>query len=202
MYSYIHAATLFHFHISCTDLSVLDLYNIKEQREAEKKLRLEKALQMREIFLEKQKNWKAFREAEQKRRDDKSRRKELSRYSEIVAESRARKEYNELVFQQTHIVRSHTAAAVIIQRVYRRLRLRQLLTERVSWRVMEQQKRRDERAARIIQRAWREYQEYKVYHRVNYKKVRTNPVITLRTGRTLTKVASYQKGISITGISI
>lgn len=182
-------------------MTLLDLYNIKEQREAEKKLRLEKGLQMREVFLEKQMNWKAFREAEQKRRDDKAKREELNRYSEIVAESRARKEYNELMFQQTHTVRSHTGAALIIQKAYRGLRLRRQLAEKVNWRAVEQRRRREERAARAIQRTWREYQQYKLYQRVNYKKVRTSPVITLKTGRTLTKVASYQKGISITGLS-
>ena len=179
-------------------MTVLDLYNIKEQREAEKKVRLERALQMREVFLEKQKNWKAFLEAEQKRRDDKTKREELNRYFEIVAESQARKEYNELMFQQTHTVRSHTTAALIIQRAYRRLRLRCLLAERVNQRVTKEQRRRKERAARTIQQAWRKYQQYILYQHVNFKKIKTSPVITL-TGHTFSKVASYQKGISVTG---
>ncbi len=180
-------------------MTVLDIYNIKEQREAEKKLRLEKALQMREIFLEKQKNWRDFREAEQKRRDEKAKREELDRYAEIMAKSRVRKEYSELMFQQTQTVRSHTEAALVIQRAYRRMRLKHSLLERMTQHGVEQRRLKEERAARIIQRSWREYHRLKVYQLMNYKKIRTSPVITLRAGHLLKEVASYQKGISITG---
>lgn len=180
-------------------MTVLDIYNIKEQRETEKKLRLEKALRMRQVFLEKQNNWRDFREAEQKRRDDKAKKEALDRYTEIVAKSRARKEYSDVMFQQTQTVRSHTEAALVIQRAYRRMRLKHSLLERMTQHGVERRRIRRERAATTIQRSWREYHRLKVYQLMNYKKIRTSPVISLRAGRLHKEVASYQKGISITG---
>ncbi len=154
---------------------------------------------MRQVFLEKQNNWRDFREAEQKRRDDKAKKEALDRYTEIVAKSRARKEYSDVMFQQTQTVRSHTEAALVIQRAYRRMRLKHSLLERMTQHGVERRRIRRERAATTIQRSWRECHRLKVYQLMNYKKIQTSPVISLRAGRLHKEVASYQKGISITG---
>ena len=186
-----------------TDLTALDIYNIEEQREREKKLRLEAALRMREIFLEMQKNWKEFREAEQRRRAEKARREELDQYADIVAQSRARREYTEQMFHQTQTVRSHTEAAIVIQRAYRRMTLWRSLSEKVALRQMREQRRREQKAARIIQKALRKYCQYKLFQELHFKKIRTSPVIALKDmkGRQLEDVTSYRRGITITGAS-
>lgn len=183
---------------------MLDIYNIKEQQEAEKKLRLEKALQMREMFLERQQQWREFREAEQRRRSEKAKRAELHRYVNIVAQSKARREYSEQMFQQTQTVRSHTEAALVIQRAFRRIKFQCFLSERLVLREMNQQRQKEERAVKTIQKAWRKYCENKLFQQLNFKKILTGPVISLKNQyiEPLRQRVSYQRGISITGICI
>lgn len=94
----------------------------EEQLSREKKLRLETAMRMREIYAEKQKCWEQFREAEKQRRIDNSNREELDRLAAVLSRSRARREYTQSKIQQTLAVRSHYDAALIIQRAFRRMK--------------------------------------------------------------------------------
>ena len=159
---------------------------------------------MRELYLEKQKRWEEFREAEHQRRIDKAKNEELDHYALIVAKSEARRNYTTVMFYQTKTVRSYNEAAVTIQRAFRRMKLHQSLADRQAFRERKQKQKMEERAARKIQKAWRRYQQYKLYQALNYRRISTSPVIALRrhpehTSKGNEDVHSYQKDISITG---
>lgn len=176
----------------------------EEERAKEQKLRLEAALRMRELYLEKQKRWEEFRKAEHQRRINKAKKEELDRYALIVAKSKARRNYTTVMFHQTQTVRSHNEAAVTIQRAFRRMKLHQSLADRQAFRERKQKRKIEEKAVRKIQKAWREYQQYKLYQALNYKRITTSPIIALRrqSKHTLKEekdICSYQKDISITG---
>ena len=161
---------------------------------------------MREIYAKKQKLWQQFREAERQRRIDKANQEELDRLAGILAKSRARREYTEMKFYQTNTIRSYYNAAVVIQRAFRRAK------HRKSWlrmrTVAEEVRRRmmENKAACIIQKAWRQYRQQRLYEALHFKSILTGPVITLAShpssfpGRQ-ESIQSYQRNISITGQS-
>ena len=136
-------------------------------------------MKMREIYEEKQRRWEAFRTAEGQRRLDQARQAELDRLAEIMAESRARREYTQLKFRQTLSVRSHHHAAIVIQRAFRETQSRRWWQERVEARVQFERRSRENRAAVKIQRAWRVYRQHKIYRSTHFKAVYTSPVVAL-----------------------
>ena len=182
----------------------IDVAMEEEQLSREKKLRLEMAMRMREIYAEKQKCWEQFREAEKQRRIDNANQEELDRLADILSRSRARKQYTQSKIQQTLAVRSHYDAALIIQRAFRRMKQVRL---QCQWKAMEEEsvkRMRQKRAALVIQRAWRRYVQKKLFEALNFRSILTSPVVSLRAPHSLPLnqlkgVQSYQKGIFITG---
>ena len=176
----------------------------EEQLSREKTLRLETAMRMREIYAEKQKCWEQFREAEKQRRIDSANREELDRLADVLSRSRARRQYTQSKIQQTLAVRSHYDAALIIQRAFRRMKHVRL---QYRWKTMEEEsrkRRRENRAAFVIQRAWRRYMQKTLFEALNFRSILTSPVISLPVHHPLPLsqlkgVQSYRKNISITG---
>lgn len=159
---------------------------------------------MRERYLEKQQRWKEFRDAERQRRINKCNQEQLDYFASVIADSKARREYTTSRFQSTRTIRSHYDAAVIIQRRYRQWKKEQVKMKRESlWRE-RQRKKEEERAAIVIQKAWREYQQHKLYKALHFKSIRTSPVIALRdkahrSTDNAGQLHSYEQNISITG---
>ena len=180
---------------------------LREERSRERRLRLEASMKMREIYEEKQKRWQEFREAERQRRIDKANQEELDRLAGILACSRARREYSHAKFQQTNTIRLYYDAAVVIQRAFRQARSRRLCLREQALKEEAQQRRMKNRAARIIQRAWRSHQQYRLYQALHFKSIMTSPVVTLPARpkipsppRTrMEAIPSYGRPISITG---
>lgn len=160
-------------------------------------------MKMRDRYYEKQKRWHDFREAEKQRRIDKANQEELAYYSGVIAESQARRQYTTLKFMYMTTVRSHHQAAIIIQRSFRRMRARHSWMNRVKQREETARRKREERAARVIQRAWRMYKQYKLYVALNFKSVLTSPVIALskrqQSPASSHGINTYERSISITG---
>ena len=160
-------------------------------------------MKMRDRYNDKQRRWQEFREAERLRRIDKSNQEELDYYSGVIAESQARRQYATLKFKYMTTVRSHHQAAVVIQRAFRRMKARRAWQKKVTEREETLRRIREQRAARIIQRAWRMYRQYKLYVALNFKSVLTSPVIALGRRRTsldtLRDVNTYEQSTSITG---
>ena len=172
----------------------------------ERKSRLEAALKMRELYTEKQKQWEEFRKAEKQRRIDKARQAELDRLAEVIAQSHARREYTQSMYRQTLSVRSHHKAAIVIQSAFRKMKTRQSWQERVQCRMEIEKRRKEDRAARCIQRAWKSYRQYKIYKATHFKAVYTSPVVALPHPNLVTASSwtegepSYNRNIWITGI--
>ena len=174
----------------------------------ERQSRLEAAMKMREIYEEKQRWWEEFRAAEAQRRVDKARQAELDRLAQIMAESRARREYTQSKFQQTLSVRSHHHAAIVIQRAFREMKTRRWWQERVQMRLRQERRRRQHRAAVRIQRSWRLYQQRKIYQAMHFKAIYTSPVVALPhpalegSPGLMYEGPSYKRDISITGFGV
>ena len=175
-----------------------------KQKQREQKLRLEAAMRMRDRYFEKQRRWHEFRAAERQRRIDKANQEELNYFAGVIADSQARRQYFTLKFSYTTTVRSYHQAAVTIQRAFHRMKVRKSWQRRVAEREEKAKRKREERAARVIQTAWRLYKQYQLYQALNFKSVLTSPVVTLgrrqRSGlETATTVHTYERDISITG---
>lgn len=181
----------------------------EEQQTKERQSRLEASMKMRDIYKEKQKRWEAFRVAEEQRRIDKARQAELNRLANIIAESKAKREYTHSKFKQSLSVRAYHQAAIVIQRSFRAMKSRRSWQERVQARKEMEKRRKENKAAVIIQRAWKRYQQYKMYQATHFKSVYTSPVVALwepnqarlsLAPQLQEEVPSYKKSISITGI--
>ena len=176
-----------------------------KQRQREQKLRLEAAMKMRDRYCEKQRRWHEFRAAERQRRIDKANQEELNYFAGVIADSQARRQYSTLKFKYTTTVRSHHQAAVIIQRAFHEMKARKSWQRKVAEREEKARRKREDRAARVIQKAWRLYKQYQLYQALNFKSVLTSPVITMGrrqlsgTATAQTGVRSYERDISITG---
>ena len=168
--------------------------------EKERACRLEASMQMRAIYQEKQRRWQTFREAERQRRIDKAHQEEMNRLNDIIAESKARREYSNFKFQHSLIVRSHHEAALTIQRAYRRIK--QIQSDKAKWceQVDAVCEKVRERAARLIQKTWRHYHHHQLYKAMHYVPVMTGPVITFgKRVESPPRLQSYARQISITG---
>lgn len=183
----------------------------EEQQAKERQSRLEAGMKMRDIYKEKQKRWEAFRVAEEQRRIDKARQAELNRLANIIAESKSRREYTQSKFKQSLSVRAHHQAAIVIQRSFRAMKSRRSWQERVQARKEMEKRKRENKAAVIIQRVWKRYQQYKIYQATHFKSVYTSPVVALRkpsqaslslAAQLQEQAPSYKKSISITGMCI
>lgn len=173
-----------------------------EVLEKERRIRLETSMKMRAIYQEKQKKWQQFRESEKQRRKEKAHVKEMSRLNNIIKESQARREYSYSKFQQTLSVRSYHQAALVIQQAYRRVRADRAARARVMQEEAVLVGRERERAALVIQRTWRIYQQQKLFEAMHFMSIMTGPVVPV--GRRIPSppgVHSYERGISITGTS-
>lgn len=151
----------------------------EDQRRRQHLAKLEAGLRMRDLYTQQQRRWEEFREAERQRRVEKAKQKELDRLAGILSESVARRHYCQEQFQYSTVVRSYHHAARIIQRSFRQLKKRRQLQ-----RMKEDERRRrafqcKNRAAKVIQRAWRRYIEWKVYVARNFKSIKTGPVVKL-----------------------
>ena len=161
-------------------------------------------MKMRDRYYEKQRRWHEFRVAERQRRIDKANQEELNYFAGVIADSQARRQYSTLKFKYTTTVRSYHQAAVTIQRAFRRMKVRKSWQKKVAEREEKVRRKREERAARVIQKAWRLYKQYQLYQALNFKSVLTSPVITLTRRQqsdtaTATSVHTYEQDISITG---
>ena len=176
----------------------------KEEQTKEQRLRLEFALKMREVYEQQQKYWQEFRDAERQRRIDKANQEELDRMEDILTRSRARREYSQAKFGQMLCVRSYYDAAVTIQRAYRRMMLKRSLQIEQATKESRRRRQRENRAALVIQLAWRRYKQRKVYEALHFKAIMTSPVIAFPEHRSaavnkLEGLQSYHRHISITG---
>lgn len=177
----------------------------EEQKVKERQSRLEAAMKMRDIYKEKQKRWETFRAAEEQRRIDKARQAELNRLANIMAESKARREYTQSKFRQSLSVRSHHQAALVIQRTYHAMKSRRSWQERLQARKEMEKRRRENEAAVIIQRVWKRYRQYRIYKATQFRSIYTSPVVDVRTptlclaAQLQGQVPSFKKNISITG---
>ena len=152
----------------------------KEREDQRKRLqlaKLEAGLRMRDFYTQHQRRWEEFRNAERQRRAEKAKQKELGRLAGILSDSVARRHYCQEKFLYTAVVRSHHHAATTIQRAYRQYRQRKQLQRKK----LEEKRRRalwcKNRAARVIQRAWRRHRSWKAYVARNFKFIKTSPVI-------------------------
>lgn len=177
-----------------------------EELVKERQSRLEAAMKMREIYEEKQRRWEAFRVAEKQRRVDKAKKAELARLAGVIALSKARREYTQSKFKQSLSVRSHHHAALVIQRAFRTMQSRRSLQERVQARIELERRKRENKAAARIQRAWKRYRQHKIYQATHFRPVFTSPVVALsepvmegRPVASLGQGPSYKRSISITG---
>ena len=177
----------------------------EKEKERERRLRLEAAMKMRDMYYERQRRWHEFRAAERQRRMEKACQEELDYYSGVIADSQARRHYATSKFHYMTTVRAHHQAAVIIQRAYRRMRVRKSWMKKVAEREERTKRLRESRAARVIQRAWRTYKQYRLYVALNFKSVMTSPVITLSkrhpSPAALSAVNTYEQSTSITGVA-
>ena len=176
----------------------------KEEKEEECRrhqlAKLESCLKMRDLYTLQQKRWEEFREGERQRRKEKARHQELDRLAGILSESAARRRFYQEQFEYTTVVRSHDYAAVVIQRAYQSFKLREQQL-RVK---QEEEKRRESlrrnRAARIIQQAWRKYSDWKLYLARNYKYIKAGPVVKLESHLgPPTHWKSYERGTIVSG---
>lgn len=171
-----------------------------EVLEKERKIRFETSMKMRAIYQEKQKRWQQFRDAEKQRRIDKANVKEMNRLNNIIEESRARRAYTQAKFHQTLTVRSFHQAALVIQHAYRRMRLERGARTKLQRDQVAIVRRGREKAALVIQRAWRMHQQQKLYKEMHFMSIRAGPVISVdRRMESPPGVHSYERGISITG---
>ena len=154
-------------------------WELKEKESKEQRLRLEASMKMREIYEEKQKRWQEFREAERQRRVDKTTQEELDRLADILARSRARREYSHAKFQQMVTIRSYYDAAVVIQRTFRRMKSMRSHLREQALKEEAQRMKKANKAACIIQNAWRSYKQYKLYQAMHFKSIMTSPIIAL-----------------------
>lgn len=157
-------------------------------------------MKMRATYQERQKRWQQFRELEKQRRKDKAHVMEMNRLNNIIKESRARREYTCSKFQQTLTVRSYHAAALVIQRAYRRVRKeRAVRTRALELETLLVRKQR-ERAALVVQRVWRRYQQQKLFKAMHFMSIMAGPVIAVERRLPSPPGAhSYEREISITG---
>ena len=178
-----------------------NLSKVEGVLERERKLRLEASMQMRLLYQEKQRKWYEFREAERQRRIIKADKEEMNRLNKIIADSKARREYHTSKFHHTLTVRSHYHAAITIQRAFKKMKLTRAINAKQSQMMENIRKRTRERAAQVIQMAWRRYQKHKIYRATNFVSIITGPVIDLgqRKGGP-SGIHSYERAISITGL--
>lgn len=169
-------------------------------------MRLEAAMELKELYDNKQERWSEFRVMEAQRRVDKAASQELDRLAEVLAESRARKDHVTRKFTQTATVQRSHHAAVTIQRAFRTMKTRGAWRECQQKRAERLKVEREGHAAQVIQRAWRGYRVYQEYRALNYKSVATCPVIDTSTSRPQarlengrTNVHSYERATSVTG---
>ena len=182
-------------------------WELMEEESKEQRLRLEASMKMREIYVEKQKRWQEFREAERQRRVDKAAQEELDRLAGILARSRARREYSHAKFQQMATIRSYYDAAVVIQRTFRRMKSMRSHLREQALKEEAQRRKMANKAAHIIQKAWRRYKQYKLYQAMHFKSIMTGPVIALPARPKVPSppygqvkgIPSYERAIFITG---
>jgi transcriptional regulator of heat shock response len=163
-------------------------------------------MKMRDRYCEKQRRWHEFRAAERQRRIEKANQEELNYFAGVIADSQARRQYSTLKFKYTTTVRSHHQAAVTIQKAFREMKVRKSWQRMVAEREEKARRKREDRAARVIQKAWRLYKQYQLYRALNFKSVLTSPVITLGRRQLSGSIATaqsvvhtYERDISITG---
>ena len=162
------------------------------KRKIDEQIRRERSLQMRKMHIQKQENWKKFREAEQQRRIDKAYQEKMDYMNGILKEKQERRQHFIEHFQYTNSVRSHFQAASVIQRSYKRYR------ERINWwkRVKCARDVRDKVkvtfAASVIQNSWRRYKKWKQFETTYMCSVRTDPVVQLSKRPMLPKLSSKE----------
>ncbi len=177
-----------------------------KKRKADEQTRKERSLKMRELYLEKQRNWELFRQAENQRRIDKAHREKMDYLNGVLQGKYERRQYFIEQFQYTASVRSHCHAAIIIQRCYRKYRWR-----RDGWRKMAEARHIRERAkecfaASVIQNAWKKYKEWKKFEKTYMCPIYTSPIVRINE-RPLPEIngkglKSYERSTLTSGLQI
>ena len=163
------------------------LLSLKEQKESldvkkgkvDEQTRRERSLQMREVYIEKQKNWKLFRQAEKQRRIDKAHQEKMDYMNGVLKGKQERREHFEEHFQHTANIRSHFQAASLIQRTYRQYRERKSWWKRMEEARFTRNRVKEMLAASIIQNTWRRYNKWKRFEATHMYSVYTSPVVQL-----------------------
>ena len=177
-----------------------------KHKKTDEQTRKERSLRMREIYLEKQRNWELFRQAEQQRRIDKTRQEKMDYMNKVLRGKQERRLYCAEQFRYTTSVRSHYHAAIIIQRCYRRYKWR-----KDCWRKMAEARclrdRAKERfAASVIQNAWKKYKEWKKFEKTYMCPIYTSPIVRI-SERQLPELnekglKSYERSTLTSGLTI
>lgn len=150
-----------------------------QRRKADEKIRKERSLKMRELMVEKQKNWELFRQAEKQRRTDKAQQHKMDLLNGILQGKHERRAFHVKKFEYTNNVRSHFIAASVIQRAYREYRAKKEWWVRVTTARLSRDKMKKNYSASIIQNAWRRYNEWRKFDTQYMQPVYTSQVVQL-----------------------
>ena len=176
-----------------------------QDREEERKKRLELALQLREMQQAQQKEWERFRMEEGQRRIDKANRLKAEQLARILAQSQERRRHIDECNTYTSSLRAQTKAATLIQRAYHHWKVESTCRQRLHETLRLRKRAREDAAARRIQIAWRSYQRHQNFLAWYYRIIPTAPTVVPQRscpfdGRsTVRHSASFMDGTLTTG---
>ena len=154
----------------------------QDEKKKEHQIRIEQSMRMRERYMKEQQKWEEFRLAERQRRKEKAHQEEQARLMIIIENSRQRRKYFEQKFKYTMTIQSYHQAAIVIQRAYRKTRMRRERERKEVEFQKQKQQLLEMWAARVIQRAWRCYIEWKRFEADHLDSIITSPVVIMPSG--------------------
>lgn len=154
----------------------------QDEKKKEHQIRIEQSMRMRERYMKEQQKWEEFRLAERQRRKEKAHQEEQAQLMIIIENSRQRRKYFEEKFKYTMTIQSYHQAAIVIQRAYRKTRMRRERERKEVEFQKHKQQLLEMWAARVIQRAWRCYVEWKRFEADHLDSIITSPVVIMPRG--------------------
>ena len=176
-----------------------------QDREGERKERLELALQLREMHQAQQKEWERFRREEGQRRVDKANRLKAEQLARILAQSQQRRRHIDECTSYTSSLRTQTRAATTIQRAYRQWRQETASRLRLFEKLRLKKRAREDAAAKRIQIAWRSYLRHHNFLARYYRIIPTAPTVVPQRpwpgggSSTVKRSVSFMEGTLTTG---
>jgi ankyrin repeat protein len=145
--------------------------------------------------------WKKFGIGEKQRQDNVKKQREKEILMKTVHDCQERKNYITEKFKHSKTVRSHQQAAQIIQQAYFKSKERQR-------KYIENEKHKFQRklayqmdAAKVIQRSWRHYRDWKLFENDHLSPVNTGPVLNLPHNITNSDSTTFRRKTLISGNS-